>query len=189
MEPQPKRLSAAKRAWLRVRPVRIWALEQARLYVGVKEHPAGSNRGPHIDRWERWANGIVGYPWCAAFVNGMYVESAKLVLPPPKRASVGFLEEWAQSVGAVLKVGVRPAKGDLVCYRFDADNWPDHIGIVDSVVSWKRGVGGTLKTIEGNTAAGNDANGGQVQVRYRTVSASRVRFIRVDRKKLRKANV
>lgn len=184
----PRRLSRARRAWLRVRPVRIWALEQARLYVGVKEHPAGTNRGPHIDRWCRWANGLTGYPWCAAFMNGVFIESAGLALPPPKRASVGFLEAWAASVGALLPVGKRPAKGDLICYRFDADNWPDHIGIVDQVIQWDSRRGYVVRTIEGNTSAGNDANGGQVQIRYRRVVPSRVRFIRVDRKKLRKTS-
>lgn len=183
----PLRLPAWKRALLRTRTVRVQALEQARLYVGVREQPSGSNRGPHIDRWCRWANGLVGYPWCAAFVCGMYREACGLIVPEPRRASVGFLQAWANEVGALLPAGKRPARGDLVCYRFDSDNWPDHIGIVDRCPRWGR-YRGYVRTIEGNTSAGNDANGGQVQVRYREIAVSRVRFIRLDRTKLRRVN-
>lgn len=47
------------------------AVEWARKHVGVTEHPAGSNRGPEVDAW----NKAVGTPpgpmayWCGAFVN------------------------------------------------------------------------------------------------------------------------
>jgi hypothetical protein len=161
-------------------------LEQARLYLLVKEDPPGTNRGPHIDRWCKWANGLTGYPWCAAFVCGMIREACGLIIPEPRRASVGFLEAWAKSIGHLLKPGERPIPGDLICYRFDSDNWPDHIGIVDKVIAvrWLRGnFLGTVRTLEGNTSAGNDANGGQVQARWRSVPRSS--FIRVDAKKLR----
>lgn len=175
---------------------RLKALEQSKKYIGVKEHPPGSNRGPHIDRWTKWATerrfpktgGITGYPWCAAFVCGMVRESCKLIVPEPKQAAVGFLEAWAKRVGSLLKPGVRPRKGDWVCYNFDSDNWPDHIGIIDKVIAvrWFNGhFIGTIRTVEGNTSAGNNANGGQVQVRYR--SARRCKFIRIDAKKLRRA--
>jgi len=176
-----------------MRPVRIRALKRAKTYVGVKEHPSGSNRGLHIDRWNQWATqerfppkGITGFPWCASFVCGMFREIG-YVVPLPLRASVGYLELWAAGIGKVLKLGVRPRSGDLVVYRFDSDNWPDHIGFVDKVLAVKWTGGrfiGTIRTVEGNTSAGNDANGGQVQVRYR--SALRCTFIRIDVNNLKK---
>ncbi len=188
-DPGPKRLPAATRAKLKGRPVRVRALAQSKLYIGVREHPAGTNRGPHIDRWCRWANGLVGYPWCSAFVCGMVREVSGLVVPEPRRASVGFLEAWAKEVGSLLQPGTRPRPGDLICYRFDSDNWPDHIGFVDRVFAaeWDDGYFvGSVRAIEGNTSAGDDANGGQVQVRFR--SDVRSRFIRLDAKKLRPAS-
>ena len=183
----PLKLSAAQQLLLVGKPVRVKALAKSKLYVGVKEHPAGSNRGPHIDRWCHWANGLYGYPWCSAFVCGMVREVSGLILPEPRRASVGFLEGWAKAHGELLKPGTQPRPGDLVCYRFDDDNWPDHIGFVDQVLhaEWGGSTGyfiGSLRTIEGNTSAGDDANGGQVQVRYR--SDVRCRFVRLDAKKL-----
>lgn len=168
-----------------MKPCRIRALGKAREYVGVKEHPPGSNRGPDIDRWCKWANGQVGYPWCAAFACGMVREACELIVPDPRRASVGFLEAWAEKVGSLLKPGTRPRRGDWICYRFDSDDWPDHIGIVLRVyaIGWAgRYAYGRVRTIEGNTSAGDDANGGQVQIRYRDVR--RVKFIRLDAKKL-----
>jgi len=162
--------------------VRVKALAQAKLYIGVKEHPSGSNRGPHIDRWEHWANGQTGYPWCSAFACGMFREVAGLVVPDPRRASVGFLEAWAKEVGDLVPPGVRPRSGDLVCYRFDADNWPDHIGFVDKVIEWGDELDYSIRTVEGNTSAGNDANGGQVQIRYR--DGIRCRFVRIEARNL-----
>jgi hypothetical protein len=183
----PLKLTPAQRRALEGKAVRVRALAQAKLYVGVKEHPAGTNRGPHIDRWCRWANGLTGYPWCSAFVCGMVREVSGLIVPEPRKASVGFLEQWAKSVGSLLGPGTRPRRGDLICYRFDSDSWPDHIGFVDRVFAaeWDREgyFVGSVRAVEGNTSAGDDANGGQVQVRYR--SDVRSRFIRLDAKKLR----
>lgn len=172
-----------------MKPCRVRALERSKRYVGVKEHPPGTNRGPLIDKWCRWANGLVGYPWCAAFACGMVREACGLIVPDPRRASVGYLEAWAAKVGSLLKSDTRVRRGDWICYRFDGDDWPDHIGIVDRVfaVRWRgRYAYGKVRTVEGNTSAGNDANGGQVQVRYRDVT--RARFIRLDAKKLKSAN-
>ena len=111
---------------------RLRALEAARTYLGVREEPAGSNLGPKsgpnahaIERWQRWANGLTGYPWCAAFLCGMVREACGLVVPTPKRASVGFLEAWAREVGSLLKPGTRPRRGDWIVYRWDSDDWPD----------------------------------------------------------------
>lgn len=165
-----------------IKPFPIRLVERAKKFVGVKEHPAGSNRGPYIDGWCRRANGQVGYPWCAAFACAMS-EDAGYRIPLPTRASVGFLAAWAEQVGKTVD---RPLRGDLICYRWDSDNWPDHIGIIDRVLAirWRgRAFVGLVRTVEGNTSAGNDANGGQVQIRYRWLDGRCV-FIRlVPRKK------
>lgn len=164
---------------------RLKIVDHAKIYIGVKEEPAGSNLGPlhapyaHIiEKWQRWAAGVTGYPWCSAFVCGVIREVTNLVVPTPRRASVEYFELWAQSVGAIVN---RPLRGDIVCYDWNADNWYDHIGFVDRVLAL-RWLGarfvGTIRTVEGNTSAGNDSNGGQVQIRYR--NAPRCKFIRLN---------
>lgn len=115
-------------------------------------------------------------PWCAAFVCWCF-ERAGRKLTFPKRASVGFFENWAKEHGYLVK---RPFRGDLVCYRFDSDDWPDHIGFVERVlaVRWLNGkFVGYVRTIEGNTAYGNDANGGKVMRRWRWIQ--RAKFVRI----------
>jgi hypothetical protein len=162
-------------------PCRIRVLDRAKRYRGTREEPPGSNRGRDIDRWCRWANGLTGYPWCAAFVCGMIREACGLVVPTPRRASVGFLEAWAREVGSLLKPGTRPRPGDWIVYRWDADDWPDHIGIVERVgaIHWRGSYAfGTVRTIEGNV---DDA----VRRKYRSVR--RARFVRVDARKLEPA--
>lgn len=157
-----------------MKPCRELAVEHAARYVGVREDPDGSNRGPHIDRWNREASGVVGIAWCAAFVCGMYREACGKIVPEPRRASVGFLEAWAEKVGDVLPPGARPRRGDLICYRWDSDDWPDHIGFVERNVNVRftkgRYVGWAI-TIEGNT-------GNAVRRRWRLVH--RVKFLRID---------
>ncbi len=132
--------------------------------IGVKEHPPGSNSGTRVKEYQAATNlGGTGWPWCMAFVCWCYKQAGK-PLPYPT-ASVGAFEVWAKKQG---KMVTRPLRGDLVCYRFDADNWPDHVGIVERVLALPRfGKPWFVRTIEGNTAFGNDANGGQVQRRTR----------------------
>jgi hypothetical protein len=169
---------------MKVKTRKELAAERAVKFVGVREHPAGSNRGPDvimhgekggIDYWCKLAAGVVGYPWCSAFVCGMY-SAVGCPIPERRRAGVEYLDQWATKLGFYVKSG-KARRGDIVCYDWDADNWDDHVGIVLRVI--KAGPFGYIKTVEGNTSAGNDSNGGQVQIRYRRLTGN-VRFIRVN---------
>ena len=165
------------------------ALEYAQAFVGLSEQPPNSNHGPLVSRqlrsgqmvrggidfWCAHANGVRGgYPWCAAFATYAY-EFAGHKIGDARRASVGYFEAWARRHGYLVS---RPVRGDLVCYRFDADDWPDHIGIVQRVLALPRGGRPFLiRAVEGNTAYGDNANGGKVMVRTRY--ARRCRFARI----------
>lgn len=161
-----------------MKPCRVRATEHAAKYLGVSEVPPGSNRGGDIDRWQVWANGLVGYPWCAAFVCGMVREACGLIVPTPGRASVERLEQWAAATGELLTGKTRPRRGDLILYDWNADDWYDHIGFVERVLAI-RWLGnrfiGRVRTIEGNT---DDA----VRRRWRT--CANVRFVRLDHTRL-----
>lgn len=159
-------------------PARLRALDHAVSYIGTKESPPGSNRGPLIDVWLRDAGVPPGNPWCMAFLRAMF---AKAGVTLGGGASVGFFEQWAIHNGHRLVQ--RPLKGDVVCYRFDSDNWPDHVAIVERVLAlrWRgRVFSGWVQTIEGNTSPGvrgSQANGGGVYRRRRWIS--RCKFVRI----------
>ena len=97
-------------------------------------------------------------------------------------ASVGNFEAWAEQSSEAMLVR-RPFAGDLVCYRWDKDDWPDHVGIVEKVEALPRPLKGRpwyfVRTIEGNTSPGifgSQANGGGVYRRRRW--AARCKFVR-----------
>lgn len=159
-----------------MKTLRVKALEHAIAELGVKEHPPGSNWGPRVSQYLAAAGWSQPAPWCAAFVCWCYAKAGRR-LTFPNRASVGFFLDWGRRNGREVK---RPMRGDLVCYRFDSDDWPDHIGFVENVriVKWLGDkFAGYVVTIEGNTSLGNDANGGQVQRRRRW--HSRCSYIRI----------
>ena len=133
-------------------------LTAARSEVGTKESPAGSNRV----KYNAWYYGkeVSGsaYPWCMVFVQWCCAQAN--VILPVRTASCGALMRAAKKIGAWVTSGYQA--GDIVIYDFDGGGSTDHCGIVESVIS------GGVVAIEGNTAQGNDANGGQVQRRVRS---------------------
>lgn len=149
------------------------ALNHAVLYVGVHEDPPGSNRGELIDKWLRGAGVPVGNPWCMAFVHAMFKEAG---LNIGGGASVGNFRDWARAHHWIWAKTGKP--GDVVCYEWENDNWPDHVGFIhhvatknSKIVHWNGVIEkvhkGDFITIEGNTAIGNDSNGGRVMYRAR----------------------
>ena len=58
-----------------------------------------------------------------------------------------------------------PRPGDLAALDFQGDGEPDHIVVIETITSPD-----TWGTIEGNTAVGNDSNGGEVMRRTRSRS-------------------
>lgn len=157
--------------------IREKALRVAIGELGVKEQPAGSNWGPRVSQYLAAAGWKNPAPWCMALVQWSYKQAGHPL--PYRTASVGFFLDWARKVGDIVD---RPFRGDLVCYRWDADDWPDHIGIIERVLGLPR-LGRRwywVRTIEGNTSSGilgSQANGGGVYRRTRW--AVRCSFVRV----------
>src|SRR3990167_6032936 len=119
--------------------------------LGVKEHPAGSNSGPRVREYQASTSlGGTGWPWCMAFVCWAYKQAGHPL--PYSSASVGQFLNWAGGVGDIV---TRPFRGGPGCYRWDADNWPDHIGFGERVLAlrWKgKAFVGWVSVIEGNTS-------------------------------------
>ena len=128
--------------------------------IGEKESPAGSNK----TKYGEWF-GLNGEAWCGIFVSFIY---SKAGAPLGK---IGFSKGFAGCATAVehfRKTGEVVSQqnvkaGDIVIYRFKTR--PDHTGIFIS-----HNADGTFTAIEGNTAIGNDSNGGEVMRRTRKFS-------------------
>lgn len=127
-------------------------LEVARRELGTAESPANSNRQKYGA-----AYGWNGVAWCMQFC-WWTVTTAGCASLVPKTASTVVARDWYRQRGQWHTSTPRP--GDLVFFKFAGNNNPvNHVGIVEALEA-----GGTLITIEGNTApaAGDQRNGGGV---------------------------
>jgi CHAP domain len=122
----------------------------------VREVPLGSNRGPRVDEYLNAVGpGLLGQPWCMAFVYSCFDEAAAALgvpNPAPRTASVLRCWQLAQSQLGADVVPAEKAKGDPslvlpgMVFFIDTGGGHGHAGFVADVI------GGTLVTIEGNTS-------------------------------------
>ncbi|NJO46184.1 MAG: CHAP domain-containing protein [Oscillatoriales cyanobacterium RM2_1_1] len=135
-------------------PTRVLQIATAEL--GYTESPPGSN-GNKFGQWY----GMNYVPWCAIFVSYCF-DRAGLTLPIRTPKGFAYCPDgvvWFRNRGQWF---LAPQVGDLVFYSWQQDGIADHIGIVETINS-----DGGLLSIEGNTAVGNDSNGGEVMRRRR----------------------
>jgi len=137
----------------------------ARKELGVKEHPANSNDGPRVHEYQA-TTGAYKQPWCASFAKWVYIHAGASNLGRATADCTTWLGYPHVSPSAVKE-------GDAVLFDWDGGD-VDHIGLF---VRWVLN-GKTFNTIEGNTSAGSNANGGEVQARQRNIGEVTA-FIRV----------
>lgn len=130
-------------------------LEIAAAEIGTKEEPAGSNQ----TQYGEWF-GLNGVSWCGIFVSWCF-DHAGFPL-----GNIGYKKGFAgcqTAVANIVKWGrlvTIPKEGDIVFYDWQGDGKFDHTGI------FVKDLGKELfEAIEGNTAFGNDSNGGMVMRR------------------------
>jgi hypothetical protein len=149
------------------------ALALARTNVGKKEQPRGSNN----QEFGRWY-GANGVPWCAEFVSFCYAHAgSKTFAPGARYAYVPFIVNDARAGRNGLSVTHDPQPGDIVCYDWEANGVADHTGLFEK---WSSSTHDAFTAVEGNTAVGNDSNGGAVMQRNRRRSQVQA-FVRVAR--------
>lgn len=133
-------------------------LEIAKGELGYKESPANSNNtkyGVYM--------GLNGYPWCMSFIQWVFGRAGASTALPMWTGSCGSLMNAAKNRDMWVTGNYQP--GDVLIYDFPGNSVKtDHCGILETVKS------GYVVAIEGNTGAGNDANGGQVMRRTRKAS-------------------
>jgi hypothetical protein len=136
--------------------------------IGTEESPKNSNKTKY-GKWARYD----GVPWCGLFTSWCY-EKAGFPLP-----RIGFrFNGFAGCQTAVAyfrkhnKIVQDPQPGDIVFYDWNKDGRHDHTGIFEGWID-----NNTFTAIEGNTAVGNDSNGGKVMRRNRNKSVAL--FVRI----------
>lgn len=139
--------------------IRLEIIRIARGEVGYSEQPPNSNK----TKYGKWF-GLDGVSWCGIFVSWVYAQ-AGAQLP-----RIDYLKGFAGCQTAVAyfkknqKITDKPKSGDIVFFDWKGDGRHDHTGI------YVRHISPTIiETIEGNTAVGNESNGGQVMIRTRGV--------------------
>jgi hypothetical protein len=150
--------------------LREQALAKAITQLGVKESPPDSNVTPYT----QWY-GMAG-PWCAMFVTWSYEQAGDS--PSFKKgvsyAYVPYIVSDARAKRNGLSVTSNPIPGDLACFDWEYEGTFDHVGLFEK---WKSGT--SFLAIEGNTAQGNNSDGGEVMRRDRSLSGASVVFVRV----------
>lgn len=135
-------------------------LSIAHSQLGTKENPPNSNIVKYNDWfWKRHVEGKY-YPWCMAFCQWVYAQAG--VKLPYRTASCGEMMTAAKQNNCYVTMNYKP--GDLLLFDFTGQRYkPTHCGILYEVD------GQEVRAIEGNTAIGNDSNGGEVMMRTRPV--------------------
>jgi hypothetical protein len=143
------------------------ALASAVKELGKKEAPPNSNLNP----FGEWF-GVNGVPWCNIFVSYCFVTGAHYTICSGFKGAgvyakgctyVPTTEAWLKSTG-MWQGRTEPMPGDIAIYNWNGGP-ADHIGIVEEYLG-----NGQFHAIEGNTAVGNDSNGGQVMRRVRSIT-------------------
>lgn len=132
-------------------------IEIAEGEIGVEESPKNSNK----TKYGSWF-GLSGVPWCAQFVSWCYHIAGSPL------GNIGFKLGYAGCQTAFAhftktkELTNNPQPGDIVLFDWNGDKRYDHTGIFVRKIDMT-----TFESIEGNTAIGNDSNGGSVMLRKR----------------------
>lgn len=142
--------------------------------IGTCERPANSNNV----KYNTWYYGKevsgASYPWCAVFISWLFKSNPLLC---KKTASCAEMLEWFERNGQLVG---KPQPGDIVFFKYSTNSRrTNHVGLVIEVK------GNTITTIEGNTSATSQDNGGKVLRRTRKsniVAYARPKYESVQRK-------
>lgn len=141
-------------------------MDVALRYIGVKESPPGSNKVRFNTDYYGSAVSGSAYPWCCTFVWDVFrmAGASQLFYDGKKTAYCPTVVNWGRSAG--LTVPINSGRyGDLALFDWNHDGVADHIVFIEEMRP-----DGSYLTIEGNTAVGNDSNGGEVMRRIRPQS-------------------
>jgi peptidoglycan hydrolase-like protein with peptidoglycan-binding domain len=129
---------------------------------GTKEAPPNSNK----TKYGVWY-GLNGEKWCAIFISFVYHHAGHpleaIDRPKGYQSCQSGFNFWKRK----KRFTTEPQPGDIVLYDWKSDNHCDHTGIF---VKWLDAAKTKFESWEGNTAHGDDSDGGQVMLRERNRS-------------------
>jgi hypothetical protein len=140
--------------------------ELLRSQLGVSEDPPGSNR-------QRYGQALRmnGVAWCALLVSwAFWTLSGLPLIGGLVQSYTPTFAKWFHSHGLWHEPNERMRLGDIPFFAFYGPNYQGrwrgicHVGFTEA----DDRTDGRFVSIEGNTSAGDDTNGGQVQRRVRS---------------------
>jgi hypothetical protein len=138
-------------------------IAKAQTQIGVKESPADSNIVKYWD-WYKQHTGVnlQGNPWCAAFVTWCMGEIGawNVTSDEGRFRYCPSLVNWAKANGQWVDREDICQAGDIILFANKGEAC--HVGIVEARISSSQ-----VQTIEGNTSASSNDNGGAVMRRTR----------------------
>ena len=141
-------------------------VNKAASFIGVREDPPDTNNVIfNTDYYGRHVYGST-YPWCCTFVWDIFrmCGASDLFYDGKKTAYCPAVMEWGTRSRLTVHTD-EGQPGDLILFDWNHDRVADHIGIIEKQLDYN-----VYQTIEGNTAVGNDSNGGVVMRRKRNAS-------------------
>lgn len=134
-------------------------IETAASQNGVKESPPNSNK----TIYGKWY-GLDGVKWCCIFVSWVYDHAGHhleaIDSPNGYQSCQSGYNFWKRNNRIVKE----PQPADIVLYDWTGNGICDHTGIF---VKWLDSAKTSFQAWEGNTAVGNDSDGGEVMLRER----------------------
>jgi peptidoglycan hydrolase-like protein with peptidoglycan-binding domain len=127
---------------------------------GTKESPPNSNK----TRYGQWY-GLNGEKWCAIFVSFVYHHAGHHMDAIDTSNGYQSCQSGFNFWKRKNRLTKDPQPGDVVLFDWTGDGHSDHTGIF---VKWLDDGKTKFQAWEGNTAQGNDSDGGQVMLRERS---------------------
>lgn len=146
-------------------------IEIAAAEVGTKENPANSNK----TKYGKWY-GFDGFAWCAMFVSWVYDQAGHPLGHIDDSKGYRDCRSGYNHWKATGEITTTPEKGDIVLFDWTNDGRADHTGIFNE---WLDAGKTKFSAYEGNTAVGNDSDGGQVMFRKDRKAGSVKAFVKV----------
>ncbi|MDR3278109.1 MAG: S-layer homology domain-containing protein [Oscillospiraceae bacterium] len=137
-------------------------IDTAQAFLGTKESPAGSNNVIFNTHYYGRAVSGAAYPWCVTFLWDVFrlAGESELFFGGGKTASSTALMNYAKQNGVFHTAGYR--RGDAALFNWAGKtDVAEHIGLIIEAGADE------VLTVEGNTALGDDSDGGEVMARVR----------------------